>query len=103
LIGCIDSDFSHSIDDIKSTSGYIFHLGSGVISWESKKYTIMTIASVEAEYVATIVVACQAIWLHRVLGDLQQGQEEPTPLYCDNNSTISPSKDHAFHKKKKTY
>jgi len=37
LIGYNDSDFVGSIDDRKSTSEYIFHLGSGAISWASKK------------------------------------------------------------------
>ena len=37
LIGFTDSDFTESLDDQKSTSGYVFHLGSGVIAWESKK------------------------------------------------------------------
>jgi len=37
LIGYIDSDWDGSSNDRKSTSGYLFHLGSGAISWASKK------------------------------------------------------------------
>ena len=37
LIGHTDSDWAGSVDDRKSTSGYVFHMGSGVISWASKK------------------------------------------------------------------
>ena len=37
LIGYTDSDFAGSLDDRKSTSSYVFHLGSGVIAWASKK------------------------------------------------------------------
>ena len=37
LIGYSDSDFTGSIDDRKSTYGYAFHLGTNMISWESKK------------------------------------------------------------------
>ena len=37
LIGYTDSDFAGSLDDQKRTSGYVFHLGSGVIAWASKK------------------------------------------------------------------
>jgi hypothetical protein len=101
LVGYTDSDFAGSMDDRKSTSGYVFHLGSGVISWASKKQPIVTISSTEVEYVATTTTTCQAVWLHRVLGDLQQGQEGPTPVYCDNNSTIALSKNHVFHQKNK--
>ena len=37
LVGYTDSDWAGSVDDRKSTSGYIFHIGSGAISWASKK------------------------------------------------------------------
>ena len=37
LVGYTDSDWAGSLDDRKSTSGYMFHMGSGAISWASKK------------------------------------------------------------------
>ena len=37
LTGYTDSDWVGSVDDRKSASGYVFHLGSGAISWASKK------------------------------------------------------------------
>ncbi|KAK5786862.1 secreted RxLR effector protein 161-like [Gossypium arboreum] len=37
LIGYSDSDWAGSVDDMKSTSGYFFTLGSGVFCWSSKK------------------------------------------------------------------
>ena len=37
LIGYFDSDCSGSIDDMKSTSGYVFLFGSSICSWLSKK------------------------------------------------------------------
>eukprot|EP00253_Pinus_taeda_P024985 PITA_24985 len=37
LIGYTDSDFAGSLDDRKSTSGFVFHLGLGVISWSSNR------------------------------------------------------------------
>lgn len=39
MIGYKNSDFAGSLDDRKITSGFVFHLGLGVISWESKKET----------------------------------------------------------------
>ena len=52
LIGYTDSDFVGSLDDRKNTSGYVFDLGSRVISWASKKQPIVTLSSTKAEYVA---------------------------------------------------
>ena len=37
LIGYTDSDNGGSIDDRKKTSGYTFHFGIGVVSWDSNK------------------------------------------------------------------
>ena len=37
FIGYTNSDFAGSLGDRKSTSGFVFHLGSSVISWASKK------------------------------------------------------------------
>ncbi|KAF2285984.1 hypothetical protein GH714_009359 [Hevea brasiliensis] len=37
LVGYADSDWGGSIDDMKSTSGFVFSIGSGVISWSSRK------------------------------------------------------------------
>ena len=47
-IGYIDSDFAGSLDDRKRTFGYVFHLGSGVISWVSKKKPIVTLSSAKS-------------------------------------------------------
>ena len=101
LIGYTDSDFAGNIDDRKSTSGYIFHIGLGAVSWASKKQPIVTISSAEAEYVAATSTACQVVWMRRVLLDLQHNHEEPTPILCDNKSTIALSKNHVFHKRSK--
>jgi hypothetical protein len=52
LYGWTDSDYVGDLDDRKSTSGYVFKVGSGVISWSSKKQPIITLSTIEAEFVA---------------------------------------------------
>ena len=33
LLGYVDSDFMGDVDSQRSTTGYVFTLGSGVVSW----------------------------------------------------------------------
>ena len=69
LTGYTDSDYAGSIDDRKSTSGYAFLFGKNLISWAFKKQPIVSIPSVEEEYVAATTEACHAVWLKRLLMD----------------------------------
>ena len=52
LIGYTESDWGGSLDDGKSTSGYVFFLGTNAISWSSKKQKTTALSSTEAEYVS---------------------------------------------------
>eukprot|EP00253_Pinus_taeda_P031357 PITA_31357 len=70
LVGYTDSDWAGSVDDRKSTSCYIFHMGSGAISWASKKQSIVALSTAEAEYVAATAATCQAVWMRRMLRSL---------------------------------
>eukprot|EP00253_Pinus_taeda_P009205 PITA_09205 len=101
LIGYIDSDWAESVDDRKSTSGYVFHMGLGAISWASKKQSIVALSTAEAEYVAATAAACQAVWMRRILRSLGQEQAKATVIFCDNSSAIALSKNSMFHKRTK--
>ncbi|KAG8487131.1 hypothetical protein CXB51_020677 [Gossypium anomalum] len=54
LIGYSDSDWAGSVDDMKSTSGYFFTLGSGVFCWSLKKQQTVAQSIAEAEYIAAV-------------------------------------------------
>lgn len=101
LIGYTDSDRAGSIDDRKSTSGYVFCLGTKPISWSSKKQKTIALSSAEAEYIAATDAACEAIWLRRVLENLQQEPETSTKIFCDNMSAIAMTKNPVFHARSK--
>ncbi|CAA7410011.1 unnamed protein product [Spirodela intermedia] len=57
----INIDWVNSIDDKKSTSGFVFSFGSGVISWISKKQESTALSSSEAEYITAPLAAQQTI------------------------------------------
>eukprot|EP00253_Pinus_taeda_P008184 PITA_08184 len=48
-------------DNRKITSGYVFHMRLGAISWASKKQPIVALSTVEVEYVAATAATCQAV------------------------------------------
>eukprot|EP00253_Pinus_taeda_P006313 PITA_06313 len=84
LIGYTNSDWTGSVDDRKSTSGYVFHMGSGPISWASKKQLIVALSIAEAEYVAATAATYQAVCMRRMLRSLGQDQAKGTVIFCDN-------------------
>lgn len=75
LIGYMDINCVGSTDDRKSTSGYAFNFGSGIVSWASKKQPIVTLSSVEAKY-----VVATTIWMRRMLAELMHKQDEATKI-----------------------
>lgn len=101
MITYADSDWAGSKGDHKSTYGYVFFLGSNVICCNSKKQKSVVLSSLEAEYITATDATCEAIWLRRLLSDLQQVLKEPTIVYCDNMSTIAMTKNHVFHSRTK--
>ncbi|KAL4302663.1 hypothetical protein GQ457_10G003570 [Hibiscus cannabinus] len=88
LTGYFDSDWAVSLDDMKSTSEYVFNLGSGAICGSSKKQQVVAQSTAEAEYIAA-AAANQAIWFRNLLYDLGFKQESATVLLCDNKSAIA--------------
>jgi len=66
-----DSDWAGDKDDRKSTGGYVFLLCGGAISWKTRKQDIVATSSTEAEYVALTEAAKEAVWLRRLLMELE--------------------------------
>ncbi|EOY05264.1 CCHC-type integrase-like protein [Theobroma cacao] len=89
LSGYSDSDWAGNIDDIRSTSGYVFTLGNGPFSWSFHKQTLVAQSSAEAEYITASVASNLAIWLRKVLANLKLSQCHSTPLLVDNKSAIA--------------
>ncbi|KAG8490933.1 hypothetical protein CXB51_014728 [Gossypium anomalum] len=103
LVGYSDSDWAGSVDDIKSTSGYFFSLGSSVFSWSSKKQQTVAQSTTEAKYIAAATAVNQAIWLRKLLDDLNARQMEVTEIKVDNQSTVAITKNPVFHGKTKHF
>lgn len=88
LFAFSDSDYAGDIDDRKSTSGYVFLISSGAVSWSSKKQPVVSLSTTEAEFISAASCACQAVWMQRILKFLGWSGSKCTVIYCDNSSTI---------------
>ena len=76
-------------------------MGDCVFTWSSKKQGIVTLFTCEAEYVAATSCTCHAIWLRRLLEELQLLQKESTKIYVDNRSAQELAKNSVFHERSK--
>ncbi|XP_026440520.1 uncharacterized protein LOC113339470 [Papaver somniferum] len=88
LVGFTDSDWVGDTEGRKSTSGYVFQLGTGFFSWSSENQQVVALSTTEAEYIAARNCATQAVWLRMMLKSLFQEKTTPTTIVCDNKSTI---------------
>ena len=55
-MGYSDADWGGDREDRKSTSGYLFQVAGGPVSWRSKKQDSVALSTAEAEYMALSVV-----------------------------------------------
>ncbi|KAH9698286.1 reverse transcriptase Ty1/copia-type domain-containing protein [Citrus sinensis] len=94
-VGYTDSDFMSDKDSRKSTSGYVFTLGSGAISWRSVKQSCIADSTTKAEYVAASEAAKEVVWLRKFLQDLEVVPvvTAPLKLFCDNSGGVAQSKE----------
>ncbi|XP_050897225.1 secreted RxLR effector protein 161-like [Lathyrus oleraceus] len=57
-----DSGFAGCVDSHKSTSGYIFMMADGAISWRSTKQTLVATSTMEAEFVSCFEATSHGVW-----------------------------------------
>ena len=96
-----DADWAGDISDRKSTSGFCVFLGDSLVSWKSKKQSVVARSTAEAEYRAMAHATSEIVWLRWLLSDMGVTYSSPTPLYCDNKSAIQIAHNSFFHERTK--
>ena len=66
-----DSNFISNKDSRKSTSGHLFTLGGGVVSWKSIKQKCIADSTTEAECVVDCEATNEVVWLKKFLMELE--------------------------------
>ena len=90
VVGYSDSDFAGSVDSRKSTSGCIFILVGGAISWRSVKQTLTDISSMEAEFISCFEGTSHGVWLKSFIFGLRIMDSifRSLSIYCDNSAHV---------------
>jgi hypothetical protein len=101
LLGYSDSDYANCADTSRSIGGYCYTLGSGMVSWSSRKQRTVADSSCYAEYIALHEASHEAIFLRQLLHGLDLLSPSSTPLYCDNDAASLLTEDHMWHSRVK--
>ena len=103
LLGFSDSDYAGDSNDRKSTSGYVFTVAGAAVSWRAKKQKLVSLSTVEAEYIGYSEAAREAVWLKRVYDEIRGEVMAPKPLmlFCDNQGAIEITRNPKFHERTK--
>jgi len=93
------SNANHDSNPIgrKSVTGFCIFLGDSLISWKSKKQSIIYQSSTEAEYHAMTSTTKEIIWLRWLLADMGVSLSHHTSMYCDYQSFIQVAHNSIFH------
>ena len=98
-----DADWAGDVGDRKSTSGYVFSIAGGSVSWRSRKQDTVALSTAEAEYVALSSAAQECVWMRRLSAELGNPLRAPTIVKEDNQSCIAMAKNPQYHGRGKTH
>ncbi|KAJ9524038.1 hypothetical protein QJQ45_022468 [Haematococcus lacustris] len=87
LQGFTDADYAGDKDTARSTTGYLFTLIGGAISWSSRLQPTVAMSTAEAEYMAASSATKEALWLRKLMRDLQL-EARCVQMSCDNQAAL---------------
>lgn len=87
IMGYCDSDYASDSDTRRSTTGYVFVINGGAVSWSSRRQQTVAASTTEAEYMAAAAAVKEALWLRKLLRDLG-AEDGAIPIRADNQGTI---------------
>jgi hypothetical protein len=79
----------------------MFQIGGAAVSWRSNKQSCVALSTAEAEYIALASAAQEAVWMRRLITDINCGSEGAMVIFEDNQSAICMAKNPQYHGKSK--
>ncbi|KAL9996375.1 putative RNA-directed DNA polymerase [Helianthus debilis subsp. tardiflorus] len=96
-----DSDWLGCPFTRRSRTGYILLLGGAPVSWKSKKQSVVSRSSAEAEYRAMATAVSETLWMRWLLKELGTPPDRPTQVFCDNQAARHIANNPVFHERTK--
>ncbi|KAM2004372.1 hypothetical protein ACFX15_027830 [Malus domestica] len=100
VVGYVYSDYAGDLDKRRSTTGFVFTIAGGLVSWRSSLQSTVALSTTEAEYMAVTEAIKEAIWLQGLLDDLGV-QQDHVDVHCDSQSAIHLAKNQVHHARTK--
>jgi hypothetical protein len=76
VLGYCDADWGGDFEDRRSTTGFVFMIGGGAISWSSKRQPTITLSTTEVKYMVNTQATKEAIWITKLMMDLRYMEEK---------------------------
>ncbi|GJX79823.1 zinc finger, CCHC-type containing protein [Tanacetum coccineum] len=101
LEGYTDASWISNTKDNSSTSGCVFLLSGGIISWASKKQTCITGSAMESEFVALVAGGKEAEWLKNLILEILLWSKPIAPIFirCDSVATLATAYSQMYNEK----
>ncbi|KAK2990759.1 hypothetical protein RJ640_003827 [Escallonia rubra] len=97
----VNADWAGSKLDRKSTTGYCAFVGGNLVSWKSKKQSVVSRSSVESEYRAMAQSTCEVMWICHLLEEISLKPPLPAKLWCDNQAALCIASNPVYHERTK--
>jgi hypothetical protein len=96
-----DTNWAGSTSNRKSTTSYYTFIGDNLVTWRSKKQSVVARSNAEAKYHAMAHTTCELTWLRTILQEFGLLVQGPTPRYRDNQAVIHIASNPVFHERTK--
>ncbi|OXV06724.1 hypothetical protein Egran_05509, partial [Elaphomyces granulatus] len=81
-----DASFADDLATRASTAGHVVFIGDGPIFWKSKRQTIVTTSTTEAEFINLTPAGLSALWVANLLSEAGHPQKPPVILFTDSQN-----------------